>query len=68
MPIFEYECKKCSHNFEVLVVSAGDPAPKCPECQSTDVAKLISSGSMRKREEYTGVGGIFDPHIGPNFG
>jgi putative FmdB family regulatory protein len=67
MPIYEYECKDCSHNFEVLQVSTSDPAPKCPKCQCTDVAKLISSGSMRKREEYTGVGGILDPHIGPTF-
>ena len=52
MPIYEYQCKDCSHNFEVLQVSTSDPAPKCPECQCTDVTKLISSGTMRKQEEY----------------
>jgi hypothetical protein len=31
------------------------------------VAKLLSSSTMRKREEYTGVGGILDPTIGPTF-
>ena len=67
MPIFEYECKKCAHNFEVLVVSASDPAPQCPECQCLDVSKLISSGTMRKQEEYTGAGGMFDPFVGPRF-
>ena len=67
MPIYEYQCKDCSHNFEVLQVSTSDPAPKCPECQCTDVSKLISTATMRKREEYNGVGGIFDPHVGPNF-
>ena len=32
MPIFEYECKKCGHQFEALLKSASSPAPKCPEC------------------------------------
>ena len=67
MPIYEYECKDCSHSFEVLVVSTSDPAPQCPECQCTDVTKLMSSSTMRKQEEYTGVGGILDPTIGPSF-
>jgi hypothetical protein len=31
------------------------------------VAKLLSSSTMRTREEYTGVGGILDPTIGPTF-
>ena len=67
MPIYEYECKECSHCFEFLLLFTDDPPPQCPECQSKDVSKLISSGTMRKREEYTGVGGILDPTIGPNF-
>ncbi len=68
MPIYEYECKDCSHNFEVLTVSTSDPAPQCPECQCTDVSKLMSSSTMRKQDlEYTGVGGMLDPAIGPNF-
>ena len=68
MPIYEYECKDCSHNFEVLTVSTSDPAPQRPECQCTDVSKLMSSSTMRKQDlEYTGVGGMLDPTIGPNF-
>ncbi|NIQ91268.1 MAG: zinc ribbon domain-containing protein, partial [Deltaproteobacteria bacterium] len=27
MPIYEYECKDCSHSFEVLLMSTSDPAP-----------------------------------------
>ena len=67
MPIYEYECKKCSHCFEVLLLFTYDPPPQCPECQSEDVAKLISSSTMRKREEYTGAGGMLDPTFGPTF-
>ncbi|MBW2573597.1 MAG: zinc ribbon domain-containing protein [Deltaproteobacteria bacterium] len=54
MPIYEYECKDCSHCFEVLLLFSSDPPPQCPECQC-------------KREEYTGVGGMLDPTIGPSF-
>jgi putative FmdB family regulatory protein len=68
MPIYEYECKNCSHCFEVLLLFSSDPPPQCPECQSKDVTKLMSSSTMRKQEEYTGKGGIFDPLVGPSFG
>jgi putative FmdB family regulatory protein len=67
MPIFEYECKECSHSFEVLLLFSNDPPPQCPKCRCTDVEKLMSSSTMRKREEYTGAGGILDPTVGPTF-
>jgi len=41
MPLFEYECKKCSHKFEELV-SSGQTEIACPQCGSTDTRKLIS--------------------------
>ncbi len=40
MPIFEYRCRGCSHDFEALV-RAGD-APACPSCASRDLEKQIS--------------------------
>ena len=41
MPIFEYECQKCGHHFEFLVIPSS-PAPECPKCQHTRLNKLIS--------------------------
>ena len=41
MPIFEYECGKCGHQFEALVLPTW-PAPKCPSCQSKKLNKQIS--------------------------
>jgi putative FmdB family regulatory protein len=32
MPIYEYVCKECQHQFEALV--SGDRKPRCPECES----------------------------------
>jgi putative FmdB family regulatory protein len=40
MPIYEYHCQDCAHDFEMLVRS--DTVPACPECQSTTLDKLLS--------------------------
>ncbi|MDD5132390.1 MAG: zinc ribbon domain-containing protein [bacterium] len=44
MPIFEYICKKCKKQFELLVYS-GD-IPECPACKSQELSKLISRVSL----------------------
>jgi putative FmdB family regulatory protein len=41
MPLFEYQCRSCSHEFEVLV-RPGDAAPTCTSCGSADLEKLLS--------------------------
>jgi putative FmdB family regulatory protein len=41
MPIFEYECRKCAHRFEALVM--GGTRPDCPSCRSRQLAKLVSA-------------------------
>ena len=40
MPIYEYACGKCGHEFETLV--RGGVIPDCPSCHSTDLAKKLS--------------------------
>jgi putative FmdB family regulatory protein len=40
MPIFEYACKGCGHEFETLVRSAD--TPDCPRCASTALEKKLS--------------------------
>lgn len=41
MPIYEYHCDKCSHDFEFMVF--GKEKPFCPSCDSKNVKKLISA-------------------------
>jgi len=41
MPIYEYECKDCNQNVEVLVARP-DSKPDCPECGSKKLSKLLS--------------------------
>jgi putative FmdB family regulatory protein len=48
MPIYEYVCKKCTKHFEVLSTSSNDAETvKCPECESLEVKKTISSSTFR---------------------
>jgi putative FmdB family regulatory protein len=48
MPIYEYVCKDCARHFEVLSTSSGaTETVKCPECQSLNIKKTISSTNFR---------------------
>jgi putative FmdB family regulatory protein len=40
MPIYEYECRACRHQFEVLL-RTGDTA-ECPQCHAQDLERLLS--------------------------
>ena len=41
MPIYEYHCNDCNHDFEALVF--GSEKPLCDKCSSKKVAKLMST-------------------------
>lgn len=45
MPIYEYECRTCQHQFERLVrptAASPDDRTVCPNCQSESVQQLVS--------------------------
>jgi len=46
MPIYEYACGKCEHEFEVEQRMSDDPIKTCPKCRSRKVKKLISKTSF----------------------
>ena len=48
MPIYEYKCPSCGHQFEELV-RLNSAAPLCPRCDASDSEKLISSCSFELR-------------------
>ena len=41
MPIYEYQCEKCKHQFEYLVLPSS-PAAECPSCHHKKLQKMIS--------------------------
>jgi len=40
MPIYEYTCPGCEHDFELLV--RGQEKPECPDCGSSKLEKRLS--------------------------
>jgi len=58
MPLYEYLCTSCDHEFEELV-GLKEPPPICPLC-SQEVKRKISLGSFRLKgdgwyaDAYTG--------------
>ena len=50
MPIFEYSCRACGHQFEFLKLPSRPAAAKCPACQGEDLERLLSGFAMSSRE------------------
>ena len=46
MPIYEYLCDKCGHEFEREQRITEDPVKTCPKCRSRRVKRLISQTSF----------------------
>jgi putative FmdB family regulatory protein len=65
MPIFEYACQECNHQFEALVY--GSQQAKCPKCQSKKLAQQLSvfamssKGSTSASSEVGACGSCGDP-------
>ena len=47
MPIYEYKCLKCGHQFEVIQRFSDNPVESCPACNRKTVKKLVSAPSFR---------------------
>ena len=46
MPIFEYRCKKCGHQFDALVRHS-DEKVSCKFCDSKDLERLFSAFAVQ---------------------
>ena len=42
MPIFEYRCTVCAHEFEAYVRSQDPPPSHCPQCRAEHIEKMLS--------------------------
>jgi putative FmdB family regulatory protein len=40
MPLYEYACRECAHEFEALV--RGSDTPECPACHATSLQRKLS--------------------------
>ncbi len=65
MPLYEYSCKACDHQFEALV--RGSEAPECPACQGRELERRLSvfaahtSGAAAKAASPGPCGACGDP-------
>jgi putative FmdB family regulatory protein len=54
MPIFEYVCQKCSHQFEALIF--GDQKPACPKCHATKLSPQLSVFAVSAKSSSSSAG------------
>jgi putative FmdB family regulatory protein len=47
MPIYEYVCEACGHEFEKLVRGSGGKTPTCPSCDARDVERVFSLPNVK---------------------
>lgn len=44
MPMYDYRCKSCGHQFEVFQRMTDEPLKTCPECEG-EISRLITGGT-----------------------
>jgi putative FmdB family regulatory protein len=47
MPIYEYQCQKCQHQFETIRKISDPPLVTCPTCGDDSLRKLVSKAAFR---------------------
>ena len=47
MPIYEYACRACGHQFETMQKISEEPLVDCPNCNKPELKKLVSRAAFR---------------------
>jgi putative FmdB family regulatory protein len=47
MPIYEYQCRSCGHEYEALQKFSEAALTECPACKKPDLTKKISASGFR---------------------
>ena len=47
MPLYEYRCDTCGHEFEALQKMSDEPLIHCPACDEAALRKLVSAVGFR---------------------
>jgi putative FmdB family regulatory protein len=47
MPLYEYRCDTCEHQFEALQKMSDEPLLHCPACDDAALRKLVSAAGFR---------------------
>lgn len=46
MPLYDYKCDACGHQFETMQSMNDDPLTRCPECDDNTLKKMVSAPSF----------------------
>lgn len=69
MPIFEYECSSCAHQFEELVSSsASEEEVVCPACGSEKTRRVLSAFALSNSGKSSGSSSAYTRSKGSNCG
>ncbi|WP_019217047.1 FmdB family zinc ribbon protein [Legionella tunisiensis] len=47
MPIYEYECTSCHHQFDLMQKISDTPAKQCPRCLENTAVRLVSAAGFQ---------------------
>ncbi|MDP1603825.1 MAG: zinc ribbon domain-containing protein [Legionella sp.] len=47
MPIYEYECKNCHNQFDLMQKISDTPAKQCPQCLKDTAIRLVSAAGFQ---------------------
>ena len=50
MPIYEYVCRGCGHQFEFLLLPGSPETLQCPACHGSDLERLLSGFAVNSAE------------------
>jgi putative FmdB family regulatory protein len=51
MPLYDFRCRGCGHEFEALVRPQDASPPCCPACAATDLEQLLSTFAVASEEK-----------------
>ncbi|MCA0403095.1 MAG: zinc ribbon domain-containing protein [Proteobacteria bacterium] len=47
MPIYEYECQNCHHQFDLMQKISENPITQCPKCFESTAKRLVSAAGFQ---------------------
>ena len=63
MPLYEYQCDACNHNFEIVHSIHDEALLRCPNCDKHKLRRIITGGlyaSVKKSDNEITVGHLAD--------
>lgn len=54
MPVYDYRCRDCGHDFVIIesLAEHESASPKCPKCESAKVERVITSVNIQTPKKF----------------